>query len=80
MILLAAEGIEDYAAVQECDGQLAIHLKLAAGAAAPPIVAAVRASVNAIAAAYGCRPPQLDVDTDLPAPAPGRKRRRVQRL
>jgi hypothetical protein len=78
----AGSPILDYQAVQERDGQLHIHLALdpAAGPQAQAaVMAAVTASVHAAVAQYGCRPPQLTIDTDLPPLPPGCKRRRVQR-
>ncbi len=80
MILLAGEGIADYQAVQEHDGQLLVHLVLTPSADRQQVVEAVRASVCATVDHYGCRPPEVDVDTCLPPLPPGRKRRRVQRL
>lgn len=80
MILLAGEGIADYQAIQERDGQLLVHLALTPSAARQQVVEAVRASVRATVEQYGCRPPKVDVDTHLPPLPPGRKRRRVQRL
>ena len=80
MILLAGEGIADYQAVQEHDGQLLVHLALTPSAERQQVVEAVRASVCATVDHYGCRPPKVDVDTHLPPLAPGRKRRRVQRV
>ena len=80
MILLADAGIADYQAVQERDGQLLVHLALAPAADPPEVIEAVRASVCATVEQYGCRLPEVDVDTNLPPLPPGRKRRRVQRL
>lgn len=80
MILLAGDGIADYQAVQECDGQLLVHLALTPGVDRQHVVEAVRTSVCATVDQYGCRPPEVDVDTLLPPLPPGRKRRRVQRL
>ena len=80
MILLAGEGIADYQACQERDGQLLVHLALTTTADSRQVVEAVRKSVCATVDQYGCRPPEVDVDMDMPPLPPGRKRRRVQRL
>ena len=80
MILLAGDGIADYQAVQGRDGQLLVHLALASGTERQQAVEAVSASVRATVEQYGCRPPEVDVDTHLPPLPPGRKRRRVQRV
>lgn len=79
MILLGGEGIADYQAVQERDGQLLVHLALAPGAGRQQVIDAVRAAVDATVEQYGCHRPQLDIDTHLPSLPTGRKRRRVQR-
>jgi len=82
-VLLAEAPIVDYTAVQERDGHLRVHLLLpldrdaAAAAAARQVVAA---SVAQTVQQYGCRPPQVEVDTHLPPAAPGSKRRRVRRV
>ena len=80
MILLAGEGIADYQACQERDGQLLVHLALTTTADSRQVVEAVRKSVCATVDQYGCRPPEVDVDMDMPPLPPSRKRRRVQRL
>jgi phenylacetate-CoA ligase len=80
MILLGGEGIADYQAVQEDDGQLLVHLQVTAVASQQQVVGAVRAAVYAVVEQYGCLHPQLDIDTNLPPLPPGRKRRRIQRL
>jgi putative adenylate-forming enzyme len=79
MILLGSGGITDYQVVQECDGQLLVHLALMPGANRQQVIDAVRGSVNATVEQYGCHRPQLDIDTQLPPLPPGDKRRRVQR-
>jgi phenylacetate-CoA ligase len=80
MILLGAEGIADYQALQACDGQLLVHLALAPRANQQQVVDGVRTSVFTTVEQYRCLRPQLDIDTHLPPLPPGRKRRRVQRL
>jgi phenylacetate-CoA ligase len=79
MVLLASPTIADYGVVQAHDGDLHVHLQLPSGAEPQAVFAAVRASVEATVAHYGCRPPQLTIDAELPPLPPGRKRRRVQR-
>jgi phenylacetate-CoA ligase len=80
MVLLASPAIVDYQAVQSRNGELHVHLALPPDAAPQAVFAAVRASVGATVAQYGCRLAQLTVDAELPPLAPGCKRRRVQRL
>lgn len=82
-VLLAEAPIADYAAVQERDGHLRLHLALRPGLDAAGEFAsqeAVAASIAQTVRQYGCRPPQVEVDLHLPPLPPGVKRRRVQRL
>ncbi len=80
MILLAHPAISDYQAVQEQPGALRIHLDIAPGVPFAGVAAALRASVDATVAGYGCRPARLEIEAGVPAPAPGIKRRRVVRV
>lgn len=80
MVLLAGPALLDYAAVQERDGHLRIHLHAAAGTATDELVQAIHKSVATTLRMYGCRPAKLDVELTMPAPAAGAKRRRVRRV
>ncbi|MDQ2805299.1 MAG: adenylate cyclase [Chloroflexota bacterium] len=80
MILLAHAAITDYQAVQEQPGHLRVHLDLAPAVPFDDVAAALRASVDATVAGYGCRPAQLEIEPGLPPPVRGAKRRRVVRV
>lgn len=76
MILLADDRIEDYRVVQDRPGSLQVHLLVAGEFVA--VAESVRASAAAVAARYGCVPPELRFSATLP-PEDG-KRRRVRRV
>ena len=80
MVLLAAGEIDDYQAFQERPGHLRVHLALPADADFGAVETSVRESVAQVAAHYGCRAPETEVEPGLLPVAPGAKRRRVQRL
>lgn len=80
MILLASGQIAEYQAVQARPGQLCVHLQVAAGADFGAVAQAVRASVAATLAQYGCRSAELEIAEGLDAAIPGAKRRRVRCL
>jgi len=80
MILLASAQIQDYQAVQERSGDLRIRLSIPDGAAFDAIAQAVRASVAATVAQYGCHPPTVTIEQGIIPAVPGAKRRRVQRI
>ena len=79
-VLLAEGGIADYAAVQEGDGHLRVHLALLPGVDVTAACAAVAANVTAAVRQGGCLPPAVEVAEHLPPIAAGSKRRRVQRV
>lgn len=80
MALLAHPNIADYAVVQERPGHLRVFLVVSSGGASFDAVAgAVRASVAATMARYGCRAAHVEIERGLPpVPVPNAKRRRVR--
>jgi putative adenylate-forming enzyme len=80
MILLASGQIAEYQAVQTRPGQVCVHLAVAPGADFGAVAQAVRASVTATLAHYGCRAAELDIVEGLDVVLPGAKRRRVRRV
>ncbi len=80
MILLADPAISDYQAVQERPGHLRIHLDVTAPVAFDRVAAALRASVAATVAGYGCRPATVQIWPGVPPAVAGAKRRRVVRV
>jgi phenylacetate-CoA ligase len=79
MVLLASAEIEDYQCVQERQGQMRIHVRLAPGAHLDTVAAAVRASVAVTVAQYECLPAEVEIEEGVPPPPAGAKRRRVIR-
>jgi putative adenylate-forming enzyme len=79
-MLLASPAILDYRIVQHTDDTLRVHLSVPTEANAAKVIEAVRASLQATIATYGCRVPDIHIDTAFEPPPPGTKRRRVARL
>lgn len=79
MLLLADERISDYQVIQRAPGQLDVYLELPPGASWASVADAVRRSVDATVAQYGCVAPLLAVRAGLPPRPADQKRRRVVR-
>lgn len=80
MILLASPHIVDYQVVQECCGQLRIHLTIAPEAQFSSVAQAVQKSVAVTVAQYDCLPATVAIEQGVVPLVPGVKRRRVQRV
>ena len=79
MILLADDRITDYAAVQERDGHLRIHVTTADRVSFDAVRTAIDRSATDILASYDCRADQIEFVFGLPPVPSGAKRRRVTR-
>ena len=79
MVLIAHQGITDYAAVQDAPGELRVHITIAEGTDFGAVEHAVRESVAEVLAGYDSRTSRVTVVDGLPPTAPGAKHRRVIR-
>jgi phenylacetate-CoA ligase len=80
MILLAGDGIADYAAEQARPGHLRVSLAISPHIAFGDAAQAVRNSIDATLASYDCYSAEVEIAEGIPPTPPGVKRRRVRRL
>jgi phenylacetate-CoA ligase len=78
MLLMSSAAILDYEIIQEQDGALTVHLRLSAESDTSLVFEAVRTSTESTIRGYGCRMPEIQIDSVLVLPPPSTKRRRVQ--
>lgn len=80
MVLLSDPHIVDYAAVQEADGELRIHLAVRASSDFAAVAGDVQRNVASTLALYGCTANLIAIENGLPPSPPSAKRRRVRRM